>query len=48
MSEGEWQKDQGDDCHQVGWMDVGSYLGLHGVHPHRYKELFWPSSDATE
>ena len=48
----EWRwmtnEDQGDDRHQIGRMDAGSYLGLHGVCPNRRRDLFRPSSGAAE
>ena len=43
MEEKEAKEDQGDDRNQVGRMDAGSYLGLHGVYPYRRTDLFWPS-----
>ena len=43
MEEKEEKEDQGDDRHQVGRIGIESYLCLHGVHPCRRRDLFWPS-----
>ena len=48
MEEKEAKEDQGDDRHQVGRMGAESCFILHGVHPYRRRDLFWPSSGAAE
>ena len=48
MEEKEAKEDQGDDRHQVGRMSAGSCFIIHGIHPYRRRDLFWPSSGAAE
>ena len=39
MSEGEWQKDQGDDRHQVGRIGEEGCSGLHRMRLNKLREL---------
>ena len=48
MSEGEWQKDQGDDRHQVGRIGAECCFDLHGVRMIGAETWFWPSSGTAE